>query len=360
MNRPIVHLVLMQFRTFFREPGILFWAFGFPIAMAWVLGIAFSGQGSLEDKAGVIVPAKNEQTILGERLRHIESGDGAYTLFPDGKKGHSIRLTPMDKDSADLALRRGKILFVLEETKGQGIVFHLDPANRAAHHAALQVEKHLFTDGRPGIRASIVPVTAGGSRYIDFLIPGLLALGVMNSSLWGTGWAITELRIKKLLRGMIATPMSRAEFLGSFFITRLLISLVEAVVLIAFARLVFSVKIQGSVPALLCLHFAGNAAFSGIAVFASSRAQSTQVANGIINALTLPMMVVSGIFFSYHNFPDIAIPVIERLPLTLFADSLRLVFNEGAGVLQILPASVGLAVVGLVFFLTGLRIYKWY
>jgi len=178
-------------------------------------------------------------------------------------------------------------------------------------------------------------------------------------ALWGIGWALIEIRIKKLLRRMAATPMHKSMYLCSHFVTRLIVNALEFLALYLFVYFYFGVKIQGSVPALIAIFIAGNMAFAGLSVLMSSRTANPRVGNGLINAITFPMMLLSGIFFSYHHFPGWAIPLVRKLPLTMLADSMRSIFNEGAGFAQVgLPALI-LAAMGMVFFYVGMKIYKW-
>jgi ABC-2 type transport system permease protein len=132
------------------------------------------------------------------------------------------------------------------------------------------------------------------------------------------------------------------------------------VLLFLFAHLVFHITIQGDVSALIVIFLAGNIAFAGIAIFFSARTANTEIANGLINAISLPMMVMSGVFFSYHNFPGWAIPFIQKMPLTLLADGMRGIFIEGAGYAGIAIPSLILTTVGVVFFAAGLRVFRWY
>lgn len=208
--------------------------------------------------------------------------------------------------------------------------------------------------------ASINPLTQKGNRYIDFLIPGLMAMGVMNSLLWGISYAMIEMRSKKLMRRMVATPMRRSEYLISIFVARLSITVIEALLLLGFAFAYFHISIQGSVPALLLVFLAGNIAFSGIAILISSRTDNSRIGTGLINVIVLPMTVLSGVFFSYHNFPDAVIPIIQKFPLTMMADSIRSIFIEGAGLAQVSVNALILSSLGLICFAIGLRIYKWY
>ncbi len=182
----------------------------------------------------------------------------------------------------------------------------------------------------------------------------------MNSCVWGISWYLIELRMKKLLRRMVATPMKKSSFILSHFITRLCLTLFESCILFLFAWLFFDLEITGSLLALGLLYLSGILAFGGIGLILASRTQSTHVANGLINAVVLPMTIVSGIFFSYQSFPEWMIYIIKLLPLTILTDSVRAVFNQGAGLAEIvLPCSV-LSGLGLIFYLLGLKIFKWH
>ncbi len=206
----------------------------------------------------------------------------------------------------------------------------------------------------------MAPLTVAGTRYIDFLIPGLMAMGVMMSSLWGMSWSVIEKRSKKLLRRMVATPMKKSHFLIAMMTVRVGMNAIESGLLFIFAHFAFGITIQGDVSALALIFIAGNVAFAGISILVSARTGNTEVANGIINAVSLPMMLLSGVFFSYHNFPAWSIPVIQKMPLTLLADGMRSIFIEGGGYAAVALPSLILAVVGVVSFAGGLKIFRWY
>jgi ABC-type multidrug transport system permease subunit len=159
---------------------------------------------------------------------------------------------------------------------------------------------------------------------------------------------------------MVATPMYKSMFLAAQFIARMLLNFVESAVLITFTYFYFDIKIQGSLLALIIMIIVGNLAFTGMAILVSSRTANTQIGNGLINLVVMPMMILSGIFFSYHNFPDWAINVIQKLPLTILADTIRSIFIEGAGLAEITTGVIVLMSIGLVTFLTGLKFYRWY
>ncbi len=203
-------------------------------------------------------------------------------------------------------------------------------------------------------------MTVTGTRYIDFLVPGLISLGVMMSCMWGISYGIIEKRSKKLLRRLVATPMKKSHFLMALITVRITLNFLESVILLLFSLLVFRISVQGSITALILLYLAGNISFSGIAIFVSSHTSNTEVGNGLINFVVTPMMVLSGIFFSYQNFPEWSLPVIKNLPLTMLTDGIRSVFNEGAGYNEVALPILILTLTGIVFFTAGLKIFKWH
>ena len=208
--------------------------------------------------------------------------------------------------------------------------------------------------------SDIKPLTVTGTRYIDFLVPGLITMGVMMSSMWGISYGIIEKRSKKLLRRLVATPMKKSHFLIALITVRVTMNFIESLVLFLFALFAFKLTIQGSISALILVFLAGNIAFAGIAVFVSSRTSNTEAGNGMINFVVFPMMILSGIFFSYQNFPDWSLPVIRNLPLTMLTDGVRSIFNEGAGYPQVALPVLILLIIGISFFAVGLKIFKWH
>jgi ABC-2 type transport system permease protein len=182
----------------------------------------------------------------------------------------------------------------------------------------------------------------------------------MMSCMWGLSYGIIDKRSKKLLRRMVATPMRKSYFLIALITVRVGMNFVESSLLFIFAALVFNITIQGNIAALIIIFLAGNIAFAGIAIFISSHTGNTEIGNGLINVVVLPMMVLSGIFFSYHNFPDWSIPFIKLIPLTMLADGIRSIFIEGAGFAQNTVPTIILLAIGVFFFTTGLKLFKWH
>jgi len=370
-------LILTTAKELLREPGVLFWGIVFPILMAFGLGLAFTKKTDTTRKIALIAP-DNLNDTLSEKLpfhNFLEkngvpnhpSGKDNYLWkleIPDDKLGNYIFLFyEMDWDRAFVLLKRGTVNIIVNDNAGI-TEYHFDPLNSDAHLSYLKLSA-VAGGGKPVAMktdnfATVKPLTLSGTRYIDFLLPGLITMGVMMSCMWGISYSIIEKRSKKLLRRLVATPMRKSYFLIAVITVRIIMNFIESAVLFIFAFLVFNVQIQGSIPALITIFISGNIAFAGIAVFVSSHTSNTEVGNGLINFVVMPMMVLSGIFFSYHNFPDWSIPVIEKLPLTMLTDGVRSIFNEGAGFGEITIPALMLCVTGIIFFTAGLKIFKWY
>lgn len=336
-------LMVAEFKAFYRNPGILFWTFGFPTMLAVILGSAFIEKKEEIRKISLVNPI-----TAGDFLKNSQTTKTLYTqfIFFEDSLENSV-----------LKLKRGEInLYITFENNTY--YYHFDPSNNESFLTYLILKESQNLSSKEGHK-DIVEIKEKGSRYIDFLLPGLLAMGIMNSCLWGSGWSLIEFRIKKLLRRLMATPLTKSQFLIAHLTMRVFLNGIEFLFLSLFGFFLFGVEVQGSLLALGIVFLAGNIAFSGAAILVSSRASNTQVANGLINAVTLPMMLMSGVFFSYHNFPSFLEKIASFLPLTILADSLRGIFNEGSGLSVIFLPSLQLVFFGIVCFFVGLKLYKW-
>ena len=364
-NNQLYQLVLTQFLETIREPSVLFWGIGFPILISIGLGLAFTQSSGTQFHINVV---ENHATALdslithyGKKTMHDESAVYTWTVADSTLGNTNFIFKNSTWNNAIVALKRGEADLILTYSGGRPC-YHFDPHDAQAQLLYLKLS-HLLQ--HPTVKATekqgyIAPLTLKGVRYIDFLIPGLIALGILNSLMWGISYSIIERRSQKLLRRMVATPMRKSNFLIALILVRFVMNIVEAGVLFFFAWLFFSTTIQGNIGALFLLFVAGNVAFSGIAVLISSHTEKTEIGTGWINAITMPMMILSGIFFSYHNFPEWSIEFIKLLPLTLLTDGIRSIFNEGAGWIQIAFPSLLLSALGIVCFIVGLKRFKWY
>lgn len=338
---PFWQLLLMRLRGFAREPSATFWVFVFPLLMSVVLGLAFRNQAGI--RLSVAVTEGPERAAV---IAALGASDG---LSP----------TEMTVDEAREALRKGKVaLAVVPEATPRLL---LDPTQPDARSARLLVVDALQraagrTDPRP---LADERVTLPGRRYIDFLVPGLLGFGLMSSSIWGLGWAIVQMRMGKLLRRLAATPMRRIDFLLAFATGRLLLAFLEVIFFLVFARLIFDVRVAGNPLTFVLWGLFGALCFGGVSALVASRAQTSETANGLMNLVTLPMTVLSGVFFSASHFPGWSQPLIRALPLTALIDGLRAISIDGAGATDLLAPAGVLVIWGVGGFALALRLFRW-
>jgi len=338
---PLAELTLARLREFLREPEALFWVFAFPVLLALALGLAFRGKETEKVPVGVV-----------EGRRAAATAE-ALALSP------ALRPRVYAPAAGREALRTGKVALLVEE--GDGPVYRFDPTRPDARAARLEVDDALQrAAGRVDpLRPRESRVEEPGSRYIDFLVPGLLGLNLMGTSMWGLGFSVVNARTKKLLKRLAATPMRRSEYLLAQMLARLVFLVFEVALLVGFGRLAFGVEVRGSLGALAFVSLLGAASFAGLGLLVASRTRTIEGVSGLMNLAMLPMWLLSGTFFSWERFPEALHPFIRALPLTALNDALRAVMTEGRP-LSALGLELGvLLVAGTVSFLVAVRLFRW-
>lgn len=341
---PILTFTIARLKEFVRRPEAMFWVYFFPVLMAVVLGVAFRNQ-----------PA--ESLIVD-----VIEGPRADSLLQRLSESDSLTPEIVSEEESRLRLRSGKSLVAVSGTSGSDdLMYRLDPQRPGSRQARDAVDATLQTAmGRTDVFESSEQLfTEPGGRYIDFLIPGLLAMGLMGGGLWGVGFAIVDLRIRKLLKRFMATPMRRSHFLLSMLLSRLVFMIPQIVILLAFSWFIFDVKIYGSWLALIVVILLGAFEFAAIGLLVGSRARTAETASGLMNLVMLPMWTLSGIFFSYERFPEWAQPIIQLLPLTPMIDALRGVMSDGNSMGDIVPELAIMAVWCVLPFVLALAIFRW-
>ena len=340
-HHPLVELTLARLREFIREPEALFWAFVFPIVMSLALAVAFPS------RAGAPVPIGVQPGAAAAALRDVLGN----------APGISVREIP---DGEELqALREGDVhLLVLPTTPP---TYRFDPDREESRAARLAVDDALKrAAGRVDPwTAREDPMTIAGSRYVDWLIPGIVGLNIMFTGLWGLAFSIVQARMRKLLKRMVASPMRRREYLMAQILARLMFLAPEVIVPLAFGALVLGMPINGSVVAIAVVAVVGALAFGAMGLLLGSRARTFEGISGLVNAATVPMWLLSGVFFSASNFPDAFQPVIQALPLTALVDAFRGVVLEGATLRAIGGELLILGAWTIAPFFIALRLFSW-
>jgi ABC-type multidrug transport system permease subunit len=338
---PLRELTLARLREFLREPEAVFWTYGFPRMLAVGLGIAF------RDRPVEIV---HVDVQLGARAEEVVA-----QLAPR----NDLVVTTRGEADCRERLRLGTSSLVV--VPGDPITYVFDPSRPESELARARVDDILQrAAGRHDpVRTADTRVTEPGSRYIDFVIPGLLGMNLMGGSMWGVGFVIVDMRLKKLLKRLAATPMTRADFLWSLAGSRLLFMLPELLVIMGTGVLLFGMPVRGSWLAILTLALLGAVSFAGLGMLAACRADRIETVSGLMNVIMVPMWLLSGTFFSSARFPDLLQPFIQALPLTLLNHALRAVILEGASLASQGWRMLALAGWGLIPFGLSLKWFRW-
>jgi ABC-2 type transport system permease protein len=328
------HLLMARLLELKREPEVVFWVFVFPLLLALGLGIAF------RNKPGDAVRV----AIVGEG-----SAQNAEALLERSPKHDLFKIQVLSADEAQKGFRLGKFDLVIEPAANGGFEYRYDPARPESVLAKAEINDALQT----------VTSSEPGSRYIDFLIPGLLGMNLMNSGMWGIGFALVDMRQRKLLKRYVGTPMRRGDFLLAIMTSRLLLMVIEIGLLLAFGVIFFHMRVLGSVFSIAFLGGLGSLTFGGIGLLTASRAQKIESISGLINLVMMPMWIFSGVFFSYERFPAVIHPLIKALPLTALNDALRASILEGTPLLQQWPRLLILGLWGGISFVLALKWFRW-
>jgi len=338
---PLAQLTRARILEFLREPEAIFWVFLFPVLLAIALGVAFRNQAP-------------EPLPVG-----VERGASAEARLATLRASDRLRPEALGRDEARAGLRTGKLALVVLATDPP--TYWFDATRPESRLARLEVDDALQrAAGRVDpLAPADLEMTEKGSRYIDFVIPGLLGMNLMGTGMWSIGFAIVQKRAGKLLKLLVASPMRRWQMLAAQVLARLVFLALEVTCLVAFAVFLFEVPLRGSLAAFALVTAVGAMSFVGLGLLVAARPRTVEGVSGLVNLVMLPMWIFSGVFFSYERFPAAALPLIRALPLTALNDALRQVMLDGAGVGAVAPELAVLAAWGGISFLAALKLFRW-
>jgi len=340
------HLLMARLLELKREPEVVFWVFVFPLLLALGLGIAFRNKPADAVPVAIIAnPGAQDMRKLLFKFPHFASS----------------RIDILSAEDARRAFRVGKYDVVIEPDVEGGLHYRYDPARPESVLGAALVDNALQTAAgrKEPIATALVASSEPGSRYIDFLIPGLLGMNLMNSGMWGIGFALVDMRQRKLLKRYVGTPMRRGDFLLAIMTSRLLLMVIEIGLLLVFGILFFHMRVLGSVFSIAAIGGLGSLTFGGVGLLTASRAQKIETISGLINLVMMPMWIFSGVFFSYERFPVVIHPLIKVLPLTALNDALRASILEGTPLFHQWSRLLILALWGGISFVLALKWFRW-
>jgi ABC-type multidrug transport system permease subunit len=340
------HLLMARMLELKREPEVVFWVFIFPLLLALGLGIAFRNKPGNAASVAII-----EGT----------GSDRALSMLAASPRHDQIKVQVLDEEDARKGFRLGKYDLVIEPGNNGRVTYRYDPARPESVLAKSEVDDALQAAAgrKDSVETKVVTSSEPGSRYIDFLIPGLLGMNLMNSGMWGIGFALVDMRQRKLLKRFVGTPMRRGDFLLALASSRLILMIIEVGLLLVFGVLFFHMRVLGSLGAIALIAGLGSLTFGGVGLLTASRAQKIESVSGLINLVMMPMWIFSGVFFSYERFPAIFQPFIKALPLTALNDALRASILEGTPILHQWPRLLVMIVWGGVSFVLALQWFRW-
>jgi ABC-2 type transport system permease protein len=346
---PIWQITVSRVKEFLRAPAAIFWVYGFPILMMLSLGTAFRDNPREEIRVDVV--EKDLTKADSYAFDNVLRSDSAFKVSfirPD--------------ESWQKRLQSGKtdlVIEVFDDRTGDFRVWD-EP-----HRAESRLARRAFEAALLRWHASEAPsfttqhLQAPGSRYIDFLVPGMIGMGLMGGGLWGVGFVVVDMRVRKLLKRFLATPMRKSDFLLGLMFSRLIFTLGDIVFLMVFGYLAFGVRCLGSYLDLTAAILLGAAAFAGIGLLVASRADTLETVSGLMNLVMLPMWILSGIFFSSERFPDAVQPLINALPLTALNQLLRGIMLEGKSIVWQWPQVAILMAYATITFAIALKVFRW-
>lgn len=340
--RELKQLTWVRLLLFVREPEAIFWVFLFPVVLALVLGIAFKSRGVETVPVGI---------VEGEvAARWVEAITADETL-------EAVMFS--DRETAERKLRAGAVDALL--SGDEELDLRYDPTRPEGEVASLRINDAVQeAAGRLDlVPFATDPVTEHGARYIDFLIPGLLGMNLMGTSIWGTGFAIVDMRQKKLLKRFLVTPMRKTSFLLAQMLSRFVFLVAEVAVITAFGVWALGVPFRGSLGTYSLFCLLGAAAFAGLGLLVASRAKTIEGVSGLMNFVMMPMWLLSGVFFSYEKFPEMLHPAIQLLPLTALNDGLRAIMLEGEPLFALWPEALVVSGWTVLTFVAALKIFRW-
>lgn len=345
----------------FREKVALFWLFLFPVLLMLLLGSIFGRSGQANINLGIV--DLDGSSLSGGVVSALENID-AFILT----KGEEDRLKSDLRDgklNAVLVLNEG-FMESLEQGHAAGATIHVDQSSATVADITYSSVSQVLDEiargmaGMPDlIEVERESVTSSEMSYVDFIVPGVLAMTLMSTGMFGLSLAFVQYREKGILRRIKVSPLPLSRFLGSELTAALILSVLQAVVLLAVGKLVFKVHMRGNLLYVTLLVVLGAASFLALGFMVASLSKTLKTAEMTSNALTFPMMFLSGVFFPLSVMPAALAFIARLLPLYYLGHALREVMIMGKPIWSVWVDIVVLAGVGLACFLVSVKLFRW-
>ena len=352
----------IEMKLFLRERQTVFWTYFFPLFLILIFGLVFSRDAIFKLHVAIADNDDSEQsremirvldTVPALRL-HKSAREVVKEEIRHNLRKFAIQIPEGYADRLKMGDAYIEILYNKEEENDLRILQSI------IQKQITQINWQLVAI-KPPIEIQTKPITTlrAEQRYIDFVVPGLIGFSLMSTCLFSIGVVVVSYREKGKLRRLAVTPLPKYIFISGQIMNRYIIVLLQALLLIGVALLVFNVKMVGNPATLFVVLTAGMLTFIAIGYAIASFAKTTESASGMANVLFFPMIFLSGVYFSVENMPFFLKPVVAFLPLTHLVYALRAVFNEGATLFDVMPRLAILTVWFILCFLFSIYKFKW-
>ena len=346
-------LIVASMKMFFREKEAVFWTLFLPLFMVILFGfVKFDRLGTIQ--IGLV----------------DESGNAIQSVLQNLSNIKTVDLHRGDRDTESKALQKGERDLVLVVPSGyrygQPLTAYTNDAKPQETQLGTLILQRVFDESAlrqvsnaQRVEVLTQPMKSRKLTYMDFLLPGILAMSIMQMGVFSVAFVFVDLKKRGILRRLRVTPIRPADFILAHVVTRLIVLLMQVSVLIASGILFFHLNFIGSVWNLFIVGVLGAVVFLAMGFAIAGVSKSEDQVAPLANVITLPMMLLSGVFFSRANLPGFAHVLTSIFPLTYLADALRSVAIDGAGLFQVGPQLLGLGIWAVLSCLVAVRLFRW-
>ena len=349
------YMVIANLKMTVRNRAALFWLLAFPVIFIVLFGF-FLGNGDFNLTVGVVGDDINPMvTQVVEQMRSVDG-------FTVNTGTETDEMAALDEGDRDLV-----VVFSPGANPEQvAATIYYNQSNPQESQIAVAAIRQFFSEANQAMTNAPEPIVATVQgvdtkdiRYIDFLVPGILAMSIMTSGLMGLSSTFVTYRERGILRRIKATPFSLLSFIGARIFTQVLIAVAQAVIVLTIAVLLFDVKISGDLISLLVMIALGSLAFLAIGFFVSGIARNQEVADSVANAISFPMMFLGGVFFPMDLAPAWMQPITKIIPLTYFANGLRDIMIQGDTLVSVWTSVLVMLVTAAIGVALSVRFFRW-
>ena len=360
--KSFINQLVIEQKLFFRDKVAVFWTFFFPAILILLIGWFFTG----EVKTGSLYVYDEDQTELSQRFIEGIAKSKQIAVKRISRKDYDFYIKE-NRGELIVHIHRGLQEKVIRKNSSQ-VTMYYNLAYGSQSETGITLFFQMLPELMEALTGNSNPVTIhrvnlgerGKSlRYIDFLTPGVIAMSLMSTCLFGVGIIITSYREKGKLRRLALTPLRKSVFILAHITHRYFVVLLQTVTLLLLAYAVFDLKFYGDVFSLLLIVTVGLLTFISVGFTVASRARKAETATVVANFLFFPMLLLGGVYFSLDKIPEVLRPMVNILPLSHLTDSLREVINYGKPFYTQLDHIFSQLVVMVVCFVFSVKAFRW-